>query len=69
MRKYVGKLKPRTKLKLKAAVHDIGLDMGSVGWAILERLIGMHTVHGGWTGEGSEWEEIWRVITTEKVVA
>ncbi|TFK67707.1 hypothetical protein BDN72DRAFT_842723 [Pluteus cervinus] len=52
--------------KLKAAVHDIGLDMGSVGWAILERLIGMHTVHDGWTGEGSEWEEIWRLITTEK---
>lgn len=59
-----------TRLKitnLKAAVQDIGLDMGSVGWAIVERLIGVHTFYDGWTGEGSEWEEIWKLITTEKV--
>lgn len=44
---------------LKAAAQGIGLGSGTVGWAILEKLV---------DGEiGPEWDEIWTIITTAKV--
>ena len=45
-------------MNLKSAAQGIGLDAGSVGWAILEKLV---------EGPGDEWVEIWNVITTHKV--
>jgi hypothetical protein len=46
-------------MSLKAAAQGAGLDTGSIGWAILERLVeGEH---------GPEWAQIWEAITTEKV--
>ncbi|KII87103.1 hypothetical protein PLICRDRAFT_42742 [Plicaturopsis crispa FD-325 SS-3] len=46
-------------MNLKAAAQNIGLDVGSVGWAILETLVGEsdHT---------QEWNDIWNAITTGK---
>lgn len=44
---------------MKAAAQGIGLGSGTVGWAILEKLV---------DGEmGLEWDEIWTTITTAKV--
>lgn len=44
---------------LKAAAQSIGLGNGTVGWAILEKLVDGET--------GPEWDEIWTAITTSKV--
>jgi hypothetical protein len=53
----------RSKLQamsLKAAAQAAGLDAGSVGWAILERLVG--------DGDhGTEWTSVWEALATEKV--
>jgi hypothetical protein len=53
----------RSKLQamsLKAAAQAAGLDAGSVGWAILERLVG--------DGDhGPEWTSVWEALATEKV--
>jgi hypothetical protein len=44
---------------LKAAAQGIGLGNGTVGWAILEKLVESDL--------GPEWDEIWTIITTAKV--
>ncbi|KAL4064059.1 hypothetical protein V8B97DRAFT_2078625 [Scleroderma yunnanense] len=46
-------------MNLKAAAQDMGLDAGSVGWAILEKLS-----YEGDTSE--EWAEIWNAVTKDK---
>ncbi|KAH7885677.1 hypothetical protein F5I97DRAFT_1874306 [Phlebopus sp. FC_14] len=46
-------------VNLKSAAQGIGLDVGSVGWAILEKL----SYEGDTTGE---WAEIWTAITKGK---
>jgi hypothetical protein len=45
---------------LKAAAQANGLDNGSVGWAFLEKLTGDF-------GSEHEWEEIYHLVTCEKV--
>jgi hypothetical protein len=45
-------------MNLKAAAQNVGLDTGSVGWAILEKLVG---------SEGGEWIEIWNALWVGKV--
>jgi hypothetical protein len=50
-------------MNLKAAAQGLGLDMGSVGWAILERLAGFGTPGGGDEG----WGEVWNAVVTGKV--
>ncbi|KAG5730904.1 Vacuolar protein sorting-associated protein 9a, partial [Termitomyces sp. T112] len=47
-------------VNLKAAAQNIGLDTGSVGWAILEKLVHESDHHD------AEWTEIWSVVTTGK---
>ncbi|EIN09471.1 hypothetical protein PUNSTDRAFT_67044 [Punctularia strigosozonata HHB-11173 SS5] len=52
----------RTKLQhmnMKAAAQSIGLDTGSVGWAILEKL-STEAEHG------AEWNHIWEAVTAGK---
>ncbi|KAJ7121022.1 hypothetical protein C8R44DRAFT_853344 [Mycena epipterygia] len=44
-------------MNLKAAAQNVGLDTGSVGWAILEKLVG---------SEGGEWVEIWTALSIGK---
>ncbi|KAJ7701926.1 hypothetical protein B0H17DRAFT_168152 [Mycena rosella] len=44
-------------MNLKAAAQNIGLDHGSVGWAILEKLV---------SSEGGEWVEIWSALSIGK---
>jgi len=44
---------------LKAAAQSIGLGAGTVGWAILEKLVDGDAAH--------EWDDIWTVLTTAKV--
>lgn len=44
---------------MKAAAQAIGLTNGTLGWAILDKLAGM--------SEGSDWEDLWKTITKEKV--
>jgi hypothetical protein len=51
-----------TKLQLmhlKAAAQNLGLDTSTVGWGILEKLVGFN--------EGEEWSEIWGLLTSGKV--
>jgi hypothetical protein len=48
-------------MNLKAAAQGIGLDTGTVGWSILERLVMCESEVGG------EWGEIWAGITSGKV--
>ena len=50
-------------MNLKAAAQGLGLDMGSMGWAILERLAGSGTPDG----EDEEWGEVWSAVVTGKV--
>jgi hypothetical protein len=53
----------RSKLQhmnLKAAAQSIGLDTGSVGWAILDKL-------SSETDHGTEWSQIWEAVTIGKV--
>ncbi|KAG6902479.1 hypothetical protein C0995_016056 [Termitomyces sp. Mi166 len=47
-------------VNLKAAAQNIGLDTGSVGWAILEKLVHESDHHD------SEWTEIWSAVTAGK---
>lgn len=44
-------------MNLKAAAQALGLDAGSVGWAMLEALLGEH---------GTEWDTIWNALSTGK---
>jgi len=44
---------------LKAAAQNFGLDTGSVGWGILERLV--------YSEGDAEWTEIWDAVTLGKV--
>ncbi|KAF7292828.1 VPS9 domain-containing protein [Mycena indigotica] len=44
-------------VNLKAAAQNVGLDAGSVGWAILEKLV---------ISEGGEWTEIWSALAVGK---
>ncbi|KAF7366362.1 VPS9 domain-containing protein [Mycena sanguinolenta] len=44
-------------MNLKAAAQNVGLDTGSVGWAILEKLV---------DSEGGEWTEIWSALCVGK---
>ncbi|KZT07540.1 uncharacterized protein LAESUDRAFT_725000 [Laetiporus sulphureus 93-53] len=46
-------------MNLKAAAQRIGLDAGSTGWAILERL-------GSETDHGPEWNDIWNALSVSK---
>ncbi|KAF8511834.1 hypothetical protein BU17DRAFT_54371 [Hysterangium stoloniferum] len=43
---------------LKAAAQSIGLGNGTVGWALLERLVDGET--------GTEWDEIWNIMINSK---
>lgn len=45
-------------MNLKAAAQNVGLDTGSVAWAILEALV---------ASEGGEWAEIWSALSIGKV--
>lgn len=45
---------------LKAAAQNVGLDAGSLGWAMLEALVGGHE-------HGPAWNEIWSVVAAGKV--
>ncbi|KAG8782110.1 hypothetical protein FRC15_007495 [Serendipita sp. 397] len=50
---------PQLQLQnLKAAAQNAQLTSGSVGWAICEKLYQ--------EGEGSEWEDIWTAVTTNR---
>jgi hypothetical protein len=50
---------PQLQLQnLKAAAQNAQLTVGSVGWAICEKLFQ--------EGEGSEWEDIWTAVVTNK---
>jgi hypothetical protein len=42
---------------LRAAAQSLGLDAGSVGWAMLDRI----------AYEGDEWAEIWTALTKARV--
>ena len=46
---------------LKAAAQAMNLDAATIGWNILDKLVG-----GG--EEGPEWDEIWRVISRGQVI-
>jgi hypothetical protein len=45
-------------MNLKAAAQNVGLDTGSVGWAILEKLV---------ASEGGQWSAIWHALSIGKV--
>lgn len=47
-------------MHLKAAAQSIGLDSGTLGWAILEKLVLEPEV-------SEEWVEVWSAITSGKV--
>jgi len=47
-------------MHLKAAVQIIGLDSGTLGWAMLEKLVLDVEV-------SDEWTEIWNAIASGKV--
>ncbi|KAF5316222.1 hypothetical protein D9619_006641 [Psilocybe cf. subviscida] len=44
-------------MHLKAAAQGIGLDSGTLGWSILEKLV---------NDDGEEWQEVWAAITAGK---
>ncbi|KAF7329907.1 VPS9 domain-containing protein [Mycena kentingensis (nom. inval.)] len=44
-------------VNLKAAAQNVGLDTGSFGWAILEKLV---------ASEGGEWTEVWSALAVGK---
>ncbi|TFY80583.1 hypothetical protein EWM64_g3431 [Hericium alpestre] len=46
-------------MNLKASVQAVGLDVGSVGWEMLEKLVGEHD-------HTQEWSDIWTALTTGK---
>jgi hypothetical protein len=46
-------------MNLKAAVQNVGLDTGSIGWAILEKLVSEN--------DAAEWVELWTTVTSGKV--
>jgi hypothetical protein len=50
-----------TTKSLKAAAQALGVESGSTGWAILERLV------SAGAGEEGEWGDIWRVLGSGKV--
>lgn len=47
-------------MNLKAAAQNIGLDVASVGWAMLEELIHEND-------HSPEWNEIWHALSVDKV--
>ncbi|KAL0953328.1 hypothetical protein HGRIS_004573 [Hohenbuehelia grisea] len=46
-------------MNMKAAAQNLGLDMGSVGWTILEKIISE-------SDSGPEWTHIWNALTVGK---
>ncbi|KAA1468993.1 hypothetical protein DENSPDRAFT_795350 [Dentipellis sp. KUC8613] len=46
-------------MNLKASAQSVGLDTGSIGWEILEKLVGEHD-------HAPEWNEIWSALATGK---
>ncbi|KAK7041583.1 hypothetical protein VNI00_009170 [Paramarasmius palmivorus] len=50
-------------MNLKSAAQGLGLDVGSVGWAIVERLVGIVV---GEESEEDEWKEIWNALGSGK---
>jgi len=46
---------------MKAEAQTIGLDTGSIGWAMLEKLISE-------TENWADWTEIWSALTSSKVL-
>jgi len=53
-------------VNLKAGAQALGLDVGSTGWAILEKLVGLDG--DDYHNVGEEWGEIWRAVYTGKVL-
>ena len=47
---------------LKTAAHGLGVEAGSIGWTMLERLVGLDV-----EGDGEEWADIWSVLGAGKV--
>jgi hypothetical protein len=47
-------------MHLKAAAQGLGVDSGTLGWSILEKLVVDIEI-------SEEWTEVWNVITTAKV--
>jgi len=47
-------------MNLKAAAQNVGLDTGTVGWVMLEKLVNE-------SDHNVEWTDIWNAITTGKV--
>lgn len=47
-------------MNLKASAQSIGLDTGSIGWEMLEKLVGEHD-------HTPDWNDIWTALTTGKV--
>ena len=52
-------------MNLKSAAQGLGLDVGSIGWAIVERLVGI--VGSNDEREEEEWREIWTALHDGKV--
>lgn len=48
-------------MNMKAEAQTIGLDTGSIGWAMLEKLISE-------TENWADWTEIWSALTSSKVL-
>ncbi|KAL0065060.1 hypothetical protein AAF712_007896 [Marasmius tenuissimus] len=51
-------------MNLKSAAQGLGLDAGSIGWAIVERLVGI--VGSSDEREEEEWREIWSALHNGK---
>jgi len=49
-------------MNLKAGAQSIGLETGSVGWVMLEKLVAEHD-------NNPEWSDIWTALTVGKVLA
>lgn len=51
---------------LKAVAQNYGLDANSIGWAMIEEIIGVGNDHTHSQLHAAAWAEIWNVITTGK---
>lgn len=53
-------------MNLKSAAQGLGLDIGSVGWGIVERIVGIAGGVGD-DGEEEDWREICTALSSGKV--
>ncbi|KAF8993241.1 hypothetical protein BDQ17DRAFT_1368587 [Cyathus striatus] len=54
-------------MHLKAAAQSVGLDTGTLGWIMLERLLDSEgSVGSGGKKEQDEWAEVWSMLTSSK---